>query len=167
MTDVDPKPEPQPKPKVDDTLDKFNEIKARFEKELSDKDKKIQELEKKLSEKDNEVNDVISNLNDEVNEKLQQAEELKALQANVNELLNDKANALVDKYISEGKLVPAQKEKALQLCLADQDMFISLYEDAQSVIDTNLKPKSHKVLSNVDKMVDYFKYKFFLEEESL
>jgi phage I-like protein len=159
LTDVDPKPEPQPKPqgKVDDTLDKFNEIKARFEKELADKDKKIQELEKKLSEKDNEVNDVISNLNDEVNEKLQQAEELKALQANVNELLNDKANALVDKYISEGKLVPAQKEKALQLCLADQDMFISLYEDAPSVIDTNLKPKSHKVLSNVDKMVDYFK----------
>ena len=157
MTDVDPKPESQPQKKVDDTLDKFNEIKARFEKELADKDKKIQELEKKLSEKDNEVNDVISNLNDEVNEKLQQAEELKALQANVNELLNDKANALVDKYISEGKLVPAQKEKALQLCLADQDMFISLYEDAPSVIDTNLKPKSHKVLSNVDKMVDYFK----------
>lgn len=159
LTEVDPKPEPQPKPqgKVDDTLDKFNEIKARFEKELAERDKKIQELEKKLSEKDNEVNDVISNLNDEVNEKLQQAEELKALQANVNELLNDKANALVDKYISEGKLVPAQKEKALQLCLADQDMFISLYEDAPSVIDTNLKPKSHKVLSNVDKMVDYFK----------
>ena len=157
MTDVDPKPEPQPQKKVDDTLDKFNEIKARFEKELADKDKKIQELEKKLSEKDNEVNDVISNLNDEVNEKLQQAEELKALQANVNELLNDKANALVDKYISEGKLVPAQKEKALQLCLADQDMFISLYENAPSIVDTNPKPISHKVNGNVDKMVEYFK----------
>ena len=163
MTDVDPKPqantsEQKPNPKgKDDALDKFSEIKARFDKELEERDKKIKELEAALSEKDNEVNDVISNLNDEVNEKLQQAEELKALQANVNELLNDKANALVDKYISEGKLVPAQKEKALQLCLADQDMFISLYEDAPSVIDTNLKPKSHKVLSNVDKMVDYFK----------
>ena len=157
MTDVDPKPEPVKEPPKEDTLDKFNEIKARFDKELEERDKRIQELEKALSEKDKEVNDVISNLNDEVNDKLRQAEELKALQANVNELLTDKANALVDKYISEGKLVPAQREKALSLCLSDQDMFIDLYENAPSVIDTNTKPKSHKVLSNVDKMVDYFK----------
>ena len=157
MTDVDPKPEPVKEPAKEDTLDKFNEIKARFDKELEERDKRIQELEKALSEKDKEVNDVISNLNDEVNDKLRQAEELKALQANVNELLTDKANALVDKYISEGKLVPAQREKALSLCLSDQDMFIDLYENAPSVIDTNTKPKSHKVLSNVDKMVDYFK----------
>ena len=157
MTDVDPKPEPVKEPQKEDTLDKFNEIKARFDKELEERDKRIQELEKALSEKDKEVNDVISNLNDEVNDKLRQAEELKALQANVNELLADKANALVDKYISEGKLVPAQREKALSLCLSDQDMFIDLYENAPSVIDTNTKPKSHKVLSNVDKMVDYFK----------
>lgn len=157
MTDVDPNHEPVKEPQKEDTLDKFNEIKARFDKELEERDKRIQELEKALSEKDKEVNDVISNLNDEVNDKLRQAEELKALQANVNELLADKANALVDKYISEGKLVPAQREKALSLCLSDQDMFIDLYENAPSVIDTNTKPKSHKVLSNVDKMVDYFK----------
>ena len=158
MSDVDPKPkEPTKEPKQEDTLDKFNEIKARFDKELMERDKRIQELEEALSEKDKEVNDVISNLNNEVNDKLKQAEELKALQANVNELLNDKANALVDKYIGEGKLVPAQREKALKLCLSDQDMFIELYENAPSVIDTNTKPKSHKVLSNVDKMVDYFK----------
>lgn len=158
----DPKPQPgaEPKPnpgQKDDTLDKFKEIKARFEKEISERDKKIQELEEKLSKKDNEVNDAISNLNNEVNEKLKQAEELKALQANVNELLNDKANALVDKYISEGKLVPAQREKALSLCLSDQDMFISLYENAPSIVDTSPKPKSHKVNGNVEKMVEYFK----------
>lgn len=157
MTDNDPKPEPVQQKPEDDKLDKFNEIKARFDKELAERDKKIKELEEALSEKDKEVNDVISNLNDEVNDKLKQAEELKALQANVNELLTDKANALVDKYISEGKLVPAQREKALSLCLSDQDMFIDLYENAPSVIDTNTRPKSHKVLSNVDKMVDYFK----------
>lgn len=161
MTDVDPKPQPTPPKndggKVDDKLDKFNEIKQRFEKELEERDKRIKDLEQQLSKKDKEVNDVISNLNDEVNDKLRQAEELKALQANVNELLQDKAEALVDKYINEGKLVPAQREKALSLCLHDQDMFIDLYENAPSVIDTNLKPKSHKVLSNVDKMVDYFK----------
>ena len=163
MTDVDPKPQPttteqKPNPKgKDDTLDKFSEIKARFDKELEERDKKIKELEAALSEKDKEVNDVISDLNDEVNDKLQQAEELKALQANVNELLNDKANALVDKYISEGKLVPAQREKALSLCISDQEMFISLYENAPSIVDTNPKPISHKVNGNVDKMVEYFK----------
>ena len=138
-------------------LDKFNEIKERYENELSSKDKEIAELKKELEAKDKEVNDTITNLNDEVNEKLAQAEELNKLRESVQELLNDKANALVDKYISEGKLVPAQREKALNLCLADQDMFISLYEDAPSIVDTNPKPKSHKVMGNVDKMVDYFK----------
>ena len=157
MTDVDPKPEPTKEPNKDDTLDKFNEIKARFEKELEARDKKIKELEDQLSKKDKEVNDTITDLNNEVNEKLAQAEELNKLRENVQELLTDKAEALVDKYITEGKLVPAQREKALSLCLSDQDMFIDLYENAPSVIDTNLKPKSHKVLSNVDKMVDYFK----------
>ena len=152
-THVDPKTTTEDK---GDVLEKFNEIKERYETELSNKDKEIEELRKELASKDQEVNDTIDNLNNEVNEKLAQAEELKKLQANVNELLNDKANALVDKYIEQGKLVPAQREKALNLCLADQDMFISLYENAPSIIDTNPKPKSHKV-SGVDKMVDYFK----------
>ena len=155
-TVIDPTPT-EPTNNEVDVLEKFGEIKERYEKELSDKDKEIEELKKALSLKDKEVNDTINDLNDEVNEKLAQAEELKALQANVQELLNDKANALVDKYISEGKLVPAQREKALNLCLADQDMFISLYEDAPSIVDTNPTPKSHKVKGNVDKMVDYFK----------
>ena len=149
--------EPKPQKKDDDTLDKFKEIKERYEKQLSEKDKQIKELQEKLDKKDNEVNDAINNLNSEVNEKLQQAEELKALQANVNELLHDKANALVDKYIHEGKLVPAQREKALSLCLSDQDMFISLYENAPSLVDTNPKPISHRVEGNVEKMVEYFK----------
>lgn len=138
-------------------VEKFDEIKNRYEAELSEKDKKIAELEKKLNLKGKEVDEAISNLNDEVNEKLEQAEELKRLQANVNELLHDKANAIVDKYIHEGKLVPAQKEKALDLCLADQDMFISLYENAPSIVDTNPTPKSQPVKGNVEKMVDYFK----------
>ena len=146
--------EPQ---KEEIVLEKFNEIKERYETELSNKDKEIAELKKQLEVKGKEVDDTIQNLNDEVNEKLQQAEELTKLRESVQELLNDKANALVDKYISEGKLVPAQREKALNLCLADQDMFISLYEDAPSIVDTNPKPKSHKVMGNVDKMVDYFK----------
>ena len=152
---IDPKPPEENN--EGDVLDKFNEIKSRYEKELDDKDKEILELKKQLSEKDKQVDDTIKDLNDEVNEKLAQAEELNQLRESVQELLNDKANALVDKYIEQGKLVPAQREKALNLCLADQDMFISLYEDAPSIVDTNPKPKSQKVMGNVDKMVDYFK----------
>ena len=138
-------------------LDQFQEIKEKYETTISEKDKEIEELKKKLSEKDKEVDTTIQNLNDEVNTKLEQAEEIKRLQADVNELLHDKAEALVDKYIQQGKLVPAQREKALNMCLTDQDMFISLYEDAPSIVDTQTKPKSRKVLGNVDKMVDYFK----------
>lgn len=157
MTEENQTIDPKPQKNEDEVLDKFNEIKARFEKELSEKDKVIEDLKKELEAKGKEVDDTVRNLNDEVNEKLAQAEELNKLRENVQELLNDKAQALVDKYISEGKLVPAQREKALNLCLADQDMFISLYEDAPSIVDTNPKPKSHKVMGNVDKMVDYFK----------
>ena len=156
--DNNPNPEPNPNDgNGSDPLDKFNEIKTKYEETISAKDKEIEELKAKLSEKDKEVDTTIQNLNDEVNTKLEQAEEIKRLQADVNDLLQDKAEALVDKYISEGKLVPAQRDKALNLCLADQDMFISLYEDAPSIVDTQTKPKSRKVLGNVDKMVDYFK----------
>ena len=146
-----------PQPNDGNPLDKFEEIKTKYEETISAKDKEIEELKKQLQAKGKEVDDTIQNLNDEVNTKLEQAEEIKRLQADVNDLLQDKAEALVDKYINEGKLVPAQRDKALNLCLADQDMFISLYEDAPSIVDTQSKPKSRKVLGNVDKMVDYFK----------
>jgi len=158
MSEAQPPQEPA-KPNAggdnNDVLEKFTEIKERYETELSQKDKEIEELKAKLSEKDKEVNDTIEDLNSEVNEKLAQAEELNKLRENVQELLNDKANALVDKYITEGKLVPAQREKALSLCLADQDMFIELYENAPSLIQ--MKPQSKKVPGNIDKMVNYFK----------
>ena len=159
MTDEKQQPDPTIDIKVDadETLDKFSEIKTKYEETISEKDKEIAELRKQLELKDKKVDDTIQNLNDEVTTKLEQAEEIKRLQADVNELLQDKAEALVDKYIHEGKLVPAQRPQALNLCLADQDMFISLYETAPSIVDTNPKPKSHKVLGNVDKMVDYFK----------
>lgn len=140
-----------------DVVDKFSEIKNRYETELTEKDKKIAELEKQLADKEGEVDTAISNLNDEVNEKLAQAKELDQLRENVQELLQDKAEAIVDKYITEGKLVPAQREKALDLCLTDQDMFISLYENAPSIVDTTPTPKSRRVSGDVDKMVQYFK----------
>ena len=60
MTETDPKPNdgktnPTPQdegtqePRNDDPLDKFSQIKERYEKELSDKDKIIKDLQDKLS----------------------------------------------------------------------------------------------------------------------
>ena len=159
-----PNPNPEPKPgegkgngKGDDPLDKFEEIKSRYEDELSKKDEEIEKLNEELKNKQGEVDDTINDLNDEVNTKLEQAEKIKALQANVNELLQDKAEALVDRYINEGKLVPAQREKALNLCLSDQDMFIDLYENAPSIVDTNPKPKSGRIKGNIEQLGNYFK----------
>ena len=151
---TEPPVDPQP---TDDTLDKFSEIKEKYENQISEKDKEIAELKKQLEMKEKKVDDTIANLNDEVNEKLEQAEELNRLRESVQELLQDKAEAIVDKYIQQGKIIPAKRSEALDVCLSNQDMFISLYEDAPSIVDTNPKPKSHKVLGNVDKMVDYFK----------
>ena len=147
---VDPKP-------TDDPLEKFGEIKEKYENVINEKDKEIAELRKQLEIKDKKVDDTIQNLNDEVKDKLAQAEKMKELQASVNELMNDKAEALVDKYINQGKLVPAQRPQALNLCLADQDMFISLYEDAPSIIDTNPTPRSNKVKGNLEKLGEFFK----------
>ena len=152
-----PNPNPNPEPTGNDLLAKFGEIKEKYENVISEKDKEIEELKKQIELKDKEVNDTINNLNDEVKDKLAQAEKMKELQASVNELMNDKAEALVDKYINQGKLVPAQREQALNLCLADQDMFISLYEDAPSIIDTNPTPRSNKVKGNLEKLGEFFK----------
>ena len=84
MTEQNPNPEPQNND--DEVLDKFNEIKTRYETELSEKDKEIEELKKQLKTKEGEVDTTIQNLNDEVNDKLKQAEEIRNLQNQVNEL---------------------------------------------------------------------------------
>lgn len=146
MTDADSKTEPQDEgtqePRNDDSLDKFKEIKERYEKKLSDKDNIIKTLQDKLSKKDNEVNDTIHELNDEVNEKLEQAQKIKDLQALVNELVEERAEATVDAYIQKGIILPSQKEAAKKLCLTDNDTFLDLYRDAKPIVETQQKRKS-------------------------
>lgn len=166
MTDVDPKPQeggnPNPQDegtqesKGDAPLDKFAKIKERYENELSEKDKKIQELEEKLSKKDNEVNDTIDELNDEVNEKLQQAQKIQDLQATVNELVEERAEATVDAYIQKGIILPSQKEAAKKLCLTDNDTFLDLYRDAKPIVDTHKQRKSVPT-GTAERIANYFK----------
>ena len=120
-------------------LDKFKKIKDNYENQLSDKDKEIEELRKQLKEKESEVDNTIDNLQDEVNEKVAQAEKMKKLQDTVNQLVQDKAEATVDKFIQQGKIAPAQRETALKLCLSDNDTFLEFYENAKPIVETQNK----------------------------
>jgi len=143
MSEETPNPTPEPQPTNDDNvLDKFNEIKTRYETELSDKDKEIEELKKQLKEKESEVDNTISDLNDEVNDKLEQAEKIRNLQSQVDELVEERAEATVDAYIQKGIILPSQKEAAKKLCLTDNDTFLDLYRDAKPIVETEKKRKS-------------------------
>ena len=123
----------------DDPLGKFKKIRENYESKLSDKDKEIEELRKQLKEKESEVDNTIDNLQDEVNEKVAQAEKMKELQDTVNQLVQDKAEATVDKFIQQGKIAPAQRETALKLCLSDNDTFLEFYENAKPIVETQNK----------------------------
>ncbi len=85
------------------------------------------------------------------------AEQLQELNKTVEELVVDKATATVDTFIQQGKILPAQRETALKLCLNDNDTFLDLYKDAKPVIDTASKPQSKKVNADLNRLVDYFK----------
>lgn len=154
MTEQNPNPEPQNND--DEVLDKFNEIKTRYETELSEKDKEIEELKKQLKTKEGEVDTTIQNLNDEVNDKLKQAEEIRNLQNQVNELVEERAEATVDAYIQKGIILPAQKEAAKKLCLTDNDTFLDLYRDAKPIVETQKKRKSVPT-GTAERIANYFK----------
>ena len=134
----------------------FDELKNKYEKLIEDKDKEIKELKATLTKTNQKVDDTVANLNDEVQAKLQANEEYQKLLATVEELTRDKAEATVDTFIQQGKILPAQRETALKLCLNDNDTFMELYRDAKPIIDLDTKPKSNKV-KDASRLADYFK----------
>jgi phage I-like protein len=135
----------------------LDEIRAKYESVIEEKNKEINELSKTNQAIQERMDNTVSNLNDEVKLKLEQSEQLIELNKQVEELLHDKAEATVDKYITEGKILPAQKETALKLCLKDNDTFMDLYKDAKPIIDTSSKPQTKKVNTDLNRLVDYFK----------
>ena len=163
MSETDPKPNPNPNPEPQnegdgkgDALDKFKEIKDKYENQISEKDKEIEELRKQLKAKESEVDETIGNLNDEVNDKLKQAEKIKDLQATVDELVDERAEATVDAYIQKGVILPSQKEAAKKLCLNDNDTFLDLYRDAKPIVETQSKRKSVPS-GTAERIANYFK----------
>ena len=135
----------------------FDELKKKYESVIEDKNKEIRELDKTNQLLQEKIDSTTNNLNDEVKAKLEKAEELAELQKTVEELVVDKAEATVDTFIQQGKILPAQRDVALKLCLSDNDTFLRLYKDAQPVINLESKPKARRVNDNiVTGLKDYF-----------
>ena len=136
----------------------FKELKTKYEQVIQDKDKEIAELTKANDLIQEKVDLTVDNLNDEVQAKLEANEKLAELNRTVEELVRDKAEATVDTFIQQGKILPAQRDTALKLCLSDNDTFLQLYQDAKPIIDTTQTPKARKVNDGiVDGLKDYFK----------
>ena len=135
----------------------LDDVRKKYEEVIEGKNKEISELTKSNEVLNEKMDTTVNNLNDEVKLKLEQSEQLMELNKQVEELLTDKAKATVDKYITEGKILPAQRETALKLCLKDNDTFLELYKDAKPIIDTSRKPQSKKVNTDLNRLVDYFK----------
>lgn len=147
-----------------EVLERFDKLKAGFDEELKKRDKKIEELEKALSEKDKEISDknkevdtTITQLNNDVRSKLEEAEEFRNMQENIDKLMDENADIAIDNYIKEGKIAPSQKETAKELYLGNREMFDKLYKDAPVIVDTRTKPQSRKDNVDINKIVEYFK----------
>lgn len=140
-----------------EVLDRFKELKEGFDKELKKRDKEIEDLKKQLKSKNQEVDTTIETLNDEVKDKLEQAEEFREMQHNMNKLLDENANIAIDNYIKEGKIALSQKETAKELYLSNREMFDKLYKDAPVIINTANEPQSRRDYGDVEKIAAYFK----------
>lgn len=141
----------------EDYINRFKELKEGFDKELAKRDKEIEDLKKQLESKDKEVDSTIGALNDEVKDKLEQAEEFREMQNNMNRLMDENADIAIDNYIKEGKIAPSQKETAKELYLSNREMFDKLYKDAPVIINTTNEPQSKRDYGDVQRIADYFK----------
>ena len=136
----------------------FTELKTKYEKVIEEKNAEIAELTKANDLIQEKMDNTVDNLNDEVKAKLEMAEQLQDLNKTVEELVIDKAEATVDTFIQQGKILPAQRDTALKLCLSDNDTFLDLYKDAKPIIDTTQTPKARRVNDGiVEGLKDYFK----------
>ena len=109
------------------TMEQIEEL---FDKKL---DEKIAPIQERL--------DVIEE-NIEIEEPTkegEETEEVKAMKARIAELQKETATAKVDSLIAAGKILPAQKDSAVNLCASDAEMFEEMYKDAPVIVDLDTK----------------------------
>ena len=134
----------------------FDELKTKYETIIEEKNQEIEELNKTVKLTQQKVDTTVNNLNDEVQAKLEANEKLMQMQKDIEELVHDKTEATVDTFIQQGKILPAQRDTALKLCLNDNDTFMDLYRNAQPIVEVK-QQKSKQVNADLNRLVDYFK----------
>ena len=134
----------------------FNDLKAKYEKIITDKDDEIKKLNETVEETKKKVDSTVGDLNTEMQARLEATEEYKKLMATVEQLEKEKAEASVDAVIQKGLALPAQKEALRKWCLNDSESFVEYFDNAQPIIEID-KQKSKKISADVSRLVDYFK----------
>ena len=137
--------------------DDFEDIKSKYEEAIAKKDEDIAKLKETLESSEKKVSKKEEELSQVVEEQIRQSELYKEAMGSIEELQKERAKTLVDKYINEGKILPAQKEVAYKLALNDDETFIALYKDAKPVVDLKQddKPKS-SIKVNAQRLKEYF-----------
>ena len=134
----------------------FEELKAKYEKIITDKDNEIKKLNETVEETKKKVDTTAGDLNYEIKARLEATEEYKKLMATVEQLEKEKAEASVDAVIQKGLALPAQKDVLKKWCMNDSESFTEYFDNAQPIIEVN-KQKSKKISADVNRLVDYFK----------
>ena len=138
------------------TENNFDDLKTKYEKIIEEKNNEISNLETDLEKTKKKVDETVDTLKDEVQEKLDANEEYQKLLRTVEDLEKEKAETTVDTLIKQGKIVPAQKEIALDFCLNNPDKFAEFYENAKPVIDVSGEQKSKRTGKLADRLTGYF-----------
>ena len=134
----------------------FKEIKEKYEQVIEEKNNKINELETTNQEITTKNEKIKNDLSDEVKNKLEQAEQIASLNKQVDELISIQAHALVDSYVAEGKVLPAQKEIAYDLAKNDTDKFKELFDNVKPHIEPKTR-KSNPASDKIEAIANYFK----------
>lgn len=137
-----------PKPQSSDDTVVYARYSIKKEEEIMAEEITMEQIEelfdKKLDEKIAPIQerlDVIEE-NIEIEETTNEGgetEEVKAMKAKIAELQKETATAKVDSLIAAGKILPAQKDSAVNLCASDAEMFEEMYKDAPVIVDLDNK----------------------------
>lgn len=134
----------------------FTELKTKYDNIIQDKNQEIENLKKEVENEKQKVNETVDTLQDEVQAKLDANEQYQKLLQTVEDLEKEKAETTVDTLIKQGKIVPAQRDIALDFCLNDAEKFSQYYENAKPVIDVTGEQVSKKTGKITEKLAGYF-----------
>ena len=103
---------------------------------------------------DVDMTSLVSDLKKEQAEHRRFIEEQKKITERNN---RERAEALVDKYISKMVISPAQRENSINLCLSNEELFISQYDNAVPIVpQTKTVKRINRKNNNTEYAKNYF-----------